>query len=214
MKNSDSFSVILKGSRYKHYVHRLLLIGMVLLVISCSDNDEPAPAAPAAPIVASVCKVKSQTTSGTGNESPTVSYTYNFAFTYTYDADGNQVGINSTYNYIYSDGKTAVSTIAEKRVFDKDGFVLSKTSQYSSTNKDGTVSNSSNDYVYTYENERLSKESITSINNGKTTDYSFSYEYDLSGKLTKYISTYDNSYAKFEWNDRVELQKHFFHRAR
>jgi hypothetical protein len=202
MKNAVC-PTILKKSRYPNYIHGLLVTAMLLVVISCSD-DNPTPAAP--PVVQSTCKVKTQTSSGTGTESATVTYTYNHTFTYTYDQDGNQTGVNSSYKYDYSDGKKAVSTIAEKNVFDKNGFILSKTSQYSSTNRDGVASNSSNDHAYTYDKERLSKESITSITDGKTKDYSFSYEYDMDGRLTKFISTYDNSYSKFEWNGNMLLK--------
>ncbi|HKZ38913.1 MAG TPA: hypothetical protein VJ184_14725 [Chryseolinea sp.] len=200
-------AVSLDKTRASRYLLCVLFIGVVTFLVSCSDDDDATPSTAAViPPPPSVCKVKSQTTSGSGIESATVTYTYTFAFTHTYDADGNQINSNSTYNYNYSDGKTAASTIAEKNVFDKNGFILSKTSQYSSTSKDGTVSNSSNDFVYTYDKDRLIKESVTSIRDGKTQDYSFSYEYDIDGKLTKFISTYDNSYAKFEWNGNI-LQK-------
>jgi YD repeat-containing protein len=205
MKNVTAHSVTSNKSRSFKYFLCFLFIGLITFLISCSDDDEATPA-PAVIPPPSVCKVKSQTTSGSGTESATVTYTYNFAFNHTYDPAGNMLSSNSTYNYNYSDGKTAASTISEKNVFDENGFILNKTSQYSSTGKDGTASNSSNEHVYTYEKDRLTKESVNSIRDGKTKDYSFSYEYDIDGKLTKFTSTYDNSYIKFEWNGNI-LQK-------
>jgi hypothetical protein len=205
MKNSDAHSCILKSSVFKKYFLKFFLPSMILLIISCS-SDDPAPASPSVIELPAQCKVQRQTIAGTGRESATITYTYDFLFIYTYDESGNQVGSNSTYKYIYSDGKTATSSSAVSNQFDENGFIIRRVHHYSSTNKDGIASNSSTNTEYTYAQERLIKESHTINENGKIREYSFSYEYDTEGKLIKVNNTYDNSFTKYEWNGN-KIQK-------
>ncbi len=201
MKTEDANECITREKQYhKNYFLSILFIGVVTFFGSCNSSDDPAPPA------AAMCKVQSQSGSGTGNESATVTYTYNYVFSYTYDAKGNHVGTTSTYNYTYSNGKTATSSSSSSRQFDDNGFMLREISQYNSTDKDGVVSNQSNNTDYKYENDRLSKQNTTYTSNGVTKAYSLSYEYDTDGKLVKFSNTYDNSYTRYEYSGN-KIQK-------
>lgn len=191
MKTSNARNIRQEFFRYSPYV--LLL---TLLLSACqSSDDEPSPKT-------SSCKVLSQSTSGTGVESPTITYTFNYTFTYTYDEKGNQISSSATYNYNYSDGKTARSSSSTSNQFDDKGFIVRRSNQYSSTDKDGKTSSQSYNSEYSYQDERLAKESIASMNNGVAKTYSYSYEYDTKGNVAKFSNTYDNSYAKFEYSNK------------
>lgn len=183
------------------------VLSISMLLFSCNNNDPEPNNTTIAP--SAKCKVQSQAISGTGRESPTITYTYNFLFTYTYDEKGNQVGSNATYKYQYSDGKTSTSSNSISHQFDENDFVLRRVAQYSSTGKDGISTNTTTNTEYTYAEDRLIKESHTINENGKVRDYSFSYEYDTEGKVTKVSNTYNNSYSKFEWSgSRVQKMTH------
>ncbi len=210
MKTSDADRYVLKSVFLKKSILCIVLVATLTLLAACSSNDDPAPAAPGTttppPVTPSVCKVTTQTASGTGRESATITYTYTYTINYGYDDKGNQTSMNATYKYTYSDGKTANSTSSTSRQFDNNDFLLRSVMQYASTDRDGVASSQSSTSEYTYENDRLSKETTSTTNNGKVKDYNFTYEYDTDGRVTKASTTYDNSYTKFEWSGN-KLQK-------
>lgn len=194
MEKVPAMTNILKETEpHKKYFQAFLLI--VLFFSSCS-SDDPGPQA-------SVCKLTTQKTKATGNESPTVTYIYDYTLNHTYDEKSNYLGQTGSYSTVYSDGKTSSSSISISNQFDNNGFITRKIYQYSATDKDGVTYNQSYTTDYTYENERLSKEHTISINNGATKDYTNTYEYDTGGKLIKFSTTYDNSYTTFEYNNNI-----------
>jgi len=151
-----------------------------------------------------------QTTTGTGSGSDdgitNYTYTYKFVFKLTYDAAGNQTQQSYTYNYQYSDGKVANSTSNTSYQFDDKGFALRAVRQYNGVGRDGKTSTSTGTEEYTYENDRLIKAVVQSTDNGKVINYSYQYEYDDNGRVTKYSNTYNNSSTKIEYSGNKVLK--------
>jgi hypothetical protein len=200
MKTSKDGVIILDKTKkdFQKFISAVLLVGALF---SCQKDDpEPASPAPLIPTPSVQCKVKKQSTSGMGRESATVTYTYDFVFDFTYDERGNQIGKTGTYKYKYSDGTMVASSNSTSNQFDANDYIVRTVVQSSSTNRDGTSSNSTTNIEFTYADNRLVKQDYSTVDNGKPRNFAFSYEYNSEGKLTKTTSTYDNSYAKYEWN--------------
>jgi YD repeat-containing protein len=195
MKTEEgSAAILVKQNAFKKIVLYIVLLGTAMIP-SC-QNDDPAPAAPVTqPLPTAKCKVQTQSVSGT-----TASYTYDFLFTYTYDKNGNQTAQTGTYKYKYSDGKLETSSNSTSNQFDANDYIIRRVTQASSTSKDGAVSNYSTNIEFAYADDRLIKQDYNTVENGKPKNFSYSYEYNTEGKVTKVSNTYDNSYNKYEWN--------------
>lgn len=177
----------------------MLFVVAIVLVTSCNNNDDaPSPSGSNAP-----CQLVTQTTTGTGRYSTTVTSAYKAVYGFAYDEAGNQTEQSYAYNYTYSDGKTASSTNKISFQYDDKGFVLRRIMQYNSTDRDGTSTFETSNGDYTYTNDRLTKEAYSNTRDGKVTSYVTQFEYDESGKLTKYSNTYNNSSVKIEYNGNV-----------
>lgn len=171
------------------------------MAMSCNDDDdaEPSGEEPA-------CRVVKETITTQANAASPDGYMYTAVFTYAYDDKGNKIESTSQYNYTYNSGEKPTSTSSTSMQYDADGFLLRTVRQYHSTDKAGVSSNSSANEEYTYENGRLIKEAVTSIDNGKQTSYLFQYEYDGAGKLIKFSNTYNNSSTTITYNGNI-IQK-------
>ena len=173
----------------------VLLIAAAGLAASCKDDDDTAPLAAAA-----ACRVAMQTTTAKVYIGAPDEYSYKAVFTYEYDDKGNRTGNTVQYTNTYPDGKTATSTSSTSMQYDADGFLLRTVRQYNSKDRDGVTSISSTNEDYTYENGRLIKSATSSVNDGSPISYVSQYEYDGSGKLIKYMNTYDNSSTSIQYN--------------
>ena len=198
MKNGEDYESILEKQKktFQRFVLRVMFSGVVATMLSC-QNDQ-VPAATPVPTAISRCKIQSLSISGTESVGAMVTNTYDFVFTYTYDANGNQTGQTATFKRKSSDGKMSTTSISTSNQFDANNYIIRRVVQSGS----GTVTNTE----YAYADGRLIKEDRNTVDNGKSRNYSVSYEYNIEGKLTKMSSTYNNSYTKYEWNGN-KLQK-------
>ena len=177
----------------------MLFIVTIVLVTSCNNNDDtPSPSGSNAP-----CQLVTQTTTGTGRYSTTVTSTYKAVYGFSYDDAGNQTEQSYKYDYTYSDGKTASSTSKISFQYDDKGFALRRIAQYNSTDRDGKSTFETSNGDFTYTNDRLTKEAYSYTRDGKVTSYVMQYEYDDSGKLTKYSNTSNNSSVKIEYSGNI-----------
>jgi hypothetical protein len=183
-----------------------LIVLCVLVIFACSKDADPEPEVTPPNVQPTVCKLTTITTNSAGKYDATKNYILNYTLTYGYDEKGNLVSSTSSYNYKFSDGKTSTSTSSTSNQFNDDGFIIRSLYSGNSTNSDGTVSNYTRNTDYQYDNGRLIKEINATADNGKAKDYTFSYEYDGQGQLTKVNNGYDNSYTKYEWSGN-KMQK-------
>lgn len=179
----------------------MLFVVTIVLVTSCNNDDAPSPGGSNA-----ACKLVTQTTTASGRYDATITYTYKSVFSFSYDEKGNQSEQSYSYDYKYSDGKTASSSSKTTYQYDDKGFMLRRIGQYNSTDKDGKSSFETNNGDFTYANDRVVKESYSYTRDGKVTSYVVQYEYDDSGKVTKYSNTYNNSSVKIEYNGNAILK--------
>ena len=205
MKNGEDYENILEKPKktFQRFVLRVMFSGVVATMLSFQNYDH-APAATPVPTAISQCKIQALSISGAATESAMATYTYDFVFNYTYDQNGNQTGQTATYKRKSSDGKMSTTSNSTSNQFDGNNYIIRQVVQSGSPGKDGTVSTTN--VEYTYVNERLIKEDHNAVDNGKSRNYSVSYEYNIEGKLTKLSSTSNNSYTKYEWNGK-KLQK-------
>ena len=197
MKNGADYESILEKPKktFQKFVLRVMFSGLATM-LSCQIDQVPA--ATPVPTAISRCKIQSLSISGTESQGAMVTNTYDFVFTYTYDQNGNQTGQTATFKRKSSDGKMSTTSNSTRNQFDGNNYIIRQVVQSGS----GTVTN----IEYAYADGRLIKEDHNTVDNGKSRNYSVSYEYDAEGKLTKTSSTYNNSYTKYEWNGN-KLQK-------
>jgi len=178
-----------------------LFVVAILLATSCNNDDAPSPSGPNA-----ACRLVTQTTTGTGRYDATTTYTYKSVYSFSYDEAGNQSEQSYKYDYTYSDGKATSSTSKTSFQYDDKGFLLRRIGQYNSTDRDGKSTFETSNGEFTYANGRLMKEAYSYTRDGKPTNYVTQYEYDDSGKLTKYSNTYNNASVKIEYNGDAVLK--------
>jgi hypothetical protein len=185
------------------------LIALSVVIFACSSDDkdpEPEVTPPPTNVTPTACKITTVTGNSAGKYDATKNYTLNNKLTYGYDDKGNLISSTALYNYSFSDGTSSTSSTSTSNQFNDEGFVIRSLYSGNSTNSDKTVSNYTRNTDYQYENGRLTKEIHATSDNGKAMDYTFSYEYDSEGRLTKVSSTYNNSYTKYEWSGNKLLK--------
>jgi hypothetical protein len=175
----------------------ILLITGLAVATSCKDNDDSEPS------LESACRVATETTTVRISIGNPDEYTYKAVYTHEYDNKGNPIETTSQYNSTYIDGKKASNASTSSQQYDANGFLLRSVRQYTGTDRDGVTSNSSGNEEFTYENGRLIKDAYTSTTDGKTTSYSFQYEYDDAGRIVKYSNTYNNSSTTFTYSGNI-----------
>lgn len=171
----------------------VLMVAIIFVITSCKDDDDVSASGKPG------CQISRQTNTASGVYNGPVTYTYKSVFGYAYDDQGNVAETTVTYNYSYSDGKTANSSSSTSYQYDSEDFLLKTVRQYNSTDRDGVSNFSTGTEDLTYEKGRLVKSVNTSTDNGQVRNYAFMYEYDTDGKLVKYSNTYNNSTMTIEY---------------
>ncbi len=161
---------------------------LTLMLVACQKTNDATPA--------TTCNVTRQAYSQTGS-----SGSYTSDVLYNYDATGRFV--SQTYQTVNTPKTGNKSTGTSKRtlVYNADGFLVSESSTYEST-ENGKTSLQSNNTTYEYAEGRLMKMAQRSIGTtGDVSNYSIKYEYDANGKVAKttadsrgtlYIQTFTN----------------------
>lgn len=179
----------------------MLSIMALLLIDACkSDSGDPGPAQTG-------CAIVQQINNGSGRETPSLTYTYIAKFGYTYDEQGNQTANTVNYDYSYIDGTTAVYAGSTSDQYDAEGFLLRRVSQTNRRERTGSTSFSTYTAEYTYENKRLIKlASENTSDGGPKQNYSYLYEYNSDGNLSKFTDVGSNLTTTIEYNGNA-IQK-------
>jgi YD repeat-containing protein len=184
MKNPGKIATMRKG---------ILFVGSIILLLGCSNGDDPSPAAQES------CRLVSETTTTTGPSSPGVTFTNTQTHTASYDGRGNRISESLTNNYAFSDGKVHRRSSSYNYQYDANDFVLRILVQQSETDAAGSTTMQSTDNSYEYDKGRVVKYISVSTANGTSATSTLQFEYDGQGRLIKLTNTTNNSYSKFEY---------------
>ncbi|MBL0744708.1 hypothetical protein [Chryseolinea lacunae] len=173
-----------------------VVMALALLTLDAckSDSGDPGPAQAG-------CSIVFQTNTGSGSETSTLKYTYIAKFGYTYDEKGNQTANTVKYDYTYNDGTTATYSGSTSNQYDAEGFLLRRVSQTNRTERNMSPSFSTYTAEFTYENQRLTKQTSENTSDGGPKQvYTYLYEYNSDGNLSKFTDVNSNLVTTVTYN--------------